>query len=179
MVNDTQLETGDLAGYKLLFLPNPDELTTDQKKTVTRFKRSGGVVIANNSSWAWGSILQPNKAQEALRAVVQPYMSAAPIRVSVGPIKMHSVAFQDPAKSQFIIAVTNDFSWVDDSKYSNGEPNPTPPPVTDAVVAIRTNRQLTQATEVISGQSLTLESTQNGYRVTVPEFQTMALVVVK
>jgi hypothetical protein len=53
IVNDDQLEQGELDSYRLLVLPNPDELTDWQQRAVAAFRARRGAVIKNDPAWAW------------------------------------------------------------------------------------------------------------------------------
>ncbi|MBO1351625.1 MAG: hypothetical protein EBE86_031575 [Hormoscilla sp. GUM202] len=112
VVDDYQLQKGQLDGYKLLFLPNPDELTTAQRREVDRFQAKGGIVIENDPRWTWSQPGKTGKAIAAFRQVYSEYRDTGPVRVTGGPEKMHAVAFQNPDKNRLMVAITNDFTWI-------------------------------------------------------------------
>src|SRR5262245_24514726 len=53
IVNDDQLEGGELDGYALLILPNPKELTSGQEGEVAAFRARGGAVLENDPPLPW------------------------------------------------------------------------------------------------------------------------------
>lgn len=198
VVNDSQLQQGNLEEYSLLFLPNGDELTSKQNLMVDEFVNKGGVVIENNPSWPWSD---PNRNQEAV-AALQSVLDALPLEPAIevlgGPEKMHAVAFRYDRKgendaSRMIIAIVNDFSWVQLTSVENPIPapevNPPAPPVESGVEVIwRRGYDLPgipgpgeelRVFEAISNQFLTAEEIPGGYRVLLPEFAYLSLLIIQ
>ena len=101
------------------------------------------------------------------------------MRVTGGPERMHAVAFRHEEKNRLLVAVTNDFSWVqpvnDDGKVTGAAPPP--PPCKGVELVIKADRVPAKVLEAVSGKALRPEAVTGGYRVRLPEFQTMALVV--
>lgn len=194
VVNDEQLEQGELEGYSLLVLPNPDELTPTQQQTVAAFKARGGVVIENNPAWAWSDPAGTDAATAAFRATLEPHLGTAPVQVTGGPAGCYAVSYRKPGR--LLVAVTNDFSWVQfstiNSPIPDDEVNTTPPAAQGVQVAWRTGNGLPQppapghppgprrphAIEAVSGTTLSVQQVNGGYRVDLPPFQFMALLVV-
>jgi hypothetical protein len=195
IVNDRQLAIGELSGYRLLFLPNPGELTTNQLRSVGRFAARGGWVLTNRPSWRWSDPERSGEAHRALRHVVRlvRWLSEPRVRVTGGPRGLHGVAYEN-RDGRLAVAVTNDYRWVqiqprpvrvgEGTHYHDGlrvtdEIHPPPPPVRDAVVVLRDRRRPSRIVEVLSGLELDTEETPSGLRVRLPEFQYLALVVVE
>lgn len=178
IVNDYQLEKGQLDGYKLLFLPNPDELTSAQRKVVDKFKTKGGVVIENDPSWRWDDPKKTAEAAESFRRAIAKY--DAPIHITGGPKKMHTVCYQ--AKDRLTIALTNDFAWVQMYKPKQPDDLPkynAPPAPINGVEIIIWGKPPSRVFEAVSGKLLKAKPIEGGYKIQVPEFGQMALAVVE
>lgn len=182
IVNDYQLEQDQLEGYQVLFLPNPDELTHAQKNTIRRFVARGGILLKNNRVWPWSDPNMTDTAVQAFRAVIQRVIKyiAPAVQVLSSAQRMHAVAFEDRSRRRLVVAVTNDYSWV--QWRMGNDPIPQinlPPAPIKAVVLVKNRRRPLQITEVLSGTSLVAESIPQGYKVRLPEFPTMVLLVVQ
>jgi hypothetical protein len=193
VVNDEQLERGELEGYRLLILPNPNELTAAQQQTVAMFKTGGGAVVDNDPAWAWSDPAGTDAAAAAFRAVLQPHVGTTPVQVTGGPPGRYAVAYRKPGR--LFVAVTNDFSWVQFSTINNPIPedevNPTAPPAQGVQVTWRKGNGLPEppgqqplphrprAVEAVSGTTLSVHEVNGGYRVDLPTFPFMALLVVR
>jgi hypothetical protein len=191
VVNDDQLEHGELDGYRLLILPNPKELTSGQDQTVVAFRARGGAVIENDPAWAWSDPAGTDASASAFRAALQPHLGTAPMRVTGGPAGRHAVSYRKPGRR--LVAVTNDFSWVQFSTLFKPVPkdeiNPTPPPAHGVQVTWRKGhgqpqtpgqgpRSRPRALEAVRDTTLSVRKVNGGYRVDLPDFQFMALLVV-
>jgi hypothetical protein len=184
IVNDGQLEHGRLEGYRLLLLPDPD-LTPAQHRAVLAFTGAGGVVIHNDPNWRWSDPTGTAIAAAAFRRVLGRYANDAPVRVSGGPQGRYAVSYDNNGK--LVVAVTNDFAWVQITNRNSIPPtiNLPPPPAAGVQVAWRQGVPRTlglgfrlQATEVITGARLRIERSPGVYRVRLPPIEFMALVVV-
>ena len=186
IVNDYQLENGQLDGYKLLFLPNLDELTPSQRQSVEQFEANGGVVIKNDKNWTWSVPSKTTQASNNFRQVLQSYLDTAPVRVTEGSKGIHAVAFERQDSGRLVLAVTNDFTWIQLKKHKGMRSrhqltsiNSPPSPISGVEVEIKTSQVPSKVFEVISGQLLKPEVTSDGYKLVLPEFSTMALLVVE
>jgi hypothetical protein len=191
VVNDDQLERGELDGYRLLILPNPDELTAGQDQTVVVFRARGGAVIENDPAWAWSDPAGTDVAAAAFRAALRPHLGTAPVRVTGGPKERYAVSYRKPGR--LLVAVTNDFSWVQFSTLFKPVPedeiNPPPPLAHGVRVTWRRGhgppqtpghgpRSRPRAIEAVSDKTLTVQEFSGGYQVDLPDFQFMALLIV-
>lgn len=185
IVNDYQLDRNQLEGYRILFLPNPNELTRGQKDTVAQFVRHGGIVLSNPPSRPWSVPERTEEAAKALEIEVENLIAClpAPVQVKGGPEKMHAVVFESESKRRLVIAVTNNFTWVakrcDKGMPELGEPLPSPAPIKNAVVIVKNRRRPVRIFEVLNDASLAAEPIPNGYRIRLPEFKTMAFLVIE
>jgi hypothetical protein len=185
VVNDDQLEQGKLSGYRLLILPNPDELTPAQARSVAAF-RARGALIENDPAWAWSDPAETDTAAAAFRTALRPHLGAAPLQVIDGPTGRYAVAYRKPGR--LVVAVTNNFSWVQFSTINHPpkEINPQPPSVEGVQVIWRSGHRLPEkphsrrprALEVVTGTPLQVHEITGGYRVELPTFPFMALLVV-
>ena len=189
VVNDHQLEQDELAGYRVLVLPDPHRLTTAQAAAVAAFRARDGVVIENDPSWVWGDAAGREAAFAALRAAFQPHLDTAPLRVTGGPRGRYAVAYRNGPR--LVVAVTNDFEWVQITKRNKpaAEINDPPPRAGGVRVSWRKGHKLPEpsgsspvpglrAVDVVNRKVLTVKSSSAGYRVDLPPFRTMALLVV-
>ncbi len=182
IVNDRQLDRGLLDGYRLLFLPNPNELLPTQKEIIAKFKASGGKVIENQADWQWSLPASAEKAVSSFQTALQKFVADSPLQVTGAEGKRHAVAYRNPTNNQLVVALTQDFSWLQ-VKIKNQdlkEPLRQPPPALQGV-AINVSAKILpkKVTEIISGQDLVIENTSSGYKVAVPPFAPMALVVIE
>jgi hypothetical protein len=192
VVNDDQLEQGALDRYRLLVLPNsgPDDLTDAQQRAVEAFEAGRGVVVRNDPTWAWSDPNGTDAAAAAFRAAISPHVTAAPVVVTGGPNGSYGVGYR--ARGRLVVAVTNDFSWVQVTRPGHvpRKINAPAPPAAGVQVTWRKGHGLPQlpargprphrleAREIIHDKVLTVEELDRAYRVTLPIFAFMALLVV-
>jgi hypothetical protein len=184
IVTDDQLEHGELDGYRLLVLPNPGELSHGQQHAVARFKDDGGIVVENDPAWRWSDPGANEAAAAAFRAALRAPMRDVPLRVIGGPPGRYAVAYQHPER--LVVAVTNDFSWVQ-IQWEADDINQSPPPAAGVRVGWRKDGGLLEgpsdfgrprAVEAITGTRLRVEESARAFRVILPRFKFMALLVV-
>jgi hypothetical protein len=189
IVNDHQLQRGELAGYHLLVLPDPGMLTAAQQQAVATFAGSGGVVVENDPDWDWSDPSKQDAAFAAFRAVILPHIGTTPVRVTGGPEGRYAVAYRSGGR--LVVAVTNDFDWVQITKRNKpaSPVNSAAPPANDVRVSWRKGHGLPErwgplpfprlrAFEAVSRTRLVVQPVPGGYRVDVPAFPFLALVVV-
>jgi hypothetical protein len=190
IVNDRQLDRTELDDYRLLVLPNPYELRPSQQQAVGAFRARGGAVLENDPAWEWSDPATRSAAAAAFRAALRPGLETAPIRVTGGPANLYAVSYC--RERRLVVALTNDFSWVQISSRDDvpAAVNQPAPPATGVEVTWRTGRGLPQiprpwpgfqrfrAVEAISGATLEVERLGDGHRVRLPPFPFMALLVV-
>jgi hypothetical protein len=189
IVNDFQLQRGELAGYHVLVLPDPGSLTAAQQQAVAAFGASGGIVIENDPAWEWSDPSKQHAAFDAFRALTFQHVTTAPVRVTGGPEGRYAVAYRSDGR--LVVAVTNDFDWVQITKRNKpaSPVHPAAPPASGVRVSWRKGHGLPQtwgplpfprlrAVEVVSRTRLVVQPVPGGYRVDVPDFPFLALVVV-
>lgn len=183
IVNDKQLEDGDLTGYKVLFVPNPTELTVGQAAELNTFVTNGGVVIENDPLWDWASITGRPAALSDVADEIDLHISGAPVQVTNRPSHSYATAFTRPADGGFLVAVTNDLEWIQTTSEGRILPGNINAPAASAsgvIIDWTTSGGFPHldpvAREVISNTSLTVTPTIDGFSVTVPTFDYMALV---
>ncbi|MGD7707689.1 hypothetical protein [Microlunatus sp. Y2014] len=181
LVNDRQLTDDGLAGHQLLFLPEEDDLTDAEQAVVQRFRDAGGQVVVN--AWDHHDPERTEEAAAALRAAVEPAVAAAPIRVTGGPDRRHQGFLAAPpaaTRRQFVVPISNDFSWIQVRAIGETGPiNDPAPPATGVEVAWDVELAAPQAIEAVSGQRLTVRTSAEGRAwVTVPTFDHLAVVVI-
>jgi hypothetical protein len=183
IVDDAQLTRAELADYRLLVLPDPEPLTTAQGRAVDGFRAGGGAVIENDPGWAWSDPAGQAAAFAAFRSKVGPHARSAPIRVSGGPEGSYAVAYN--SAGGLVVAVTNNFSWVQITSRDNVPPVTNPPAPPAQGVTVTWGRgfglpelPLLRAAEVMCRTPLDVVAVADRHRVTLPEFQFIALLVV-
>jgi hypothetical protein len=120
IVTDSQLEEGALAGFKVLFLPSPKDLTESMRGQVEKFKAAGGHVIAQRSDWLWHDTNDGQaKAWDEFLTTVAADVARAPVQALGGPEKMHCEVFATADGKRLTVALVNDFSWVSTGKHGN------------------------------------------------------------
>jgi hypothetical protein len=183
IVNDQQLEHGELDGYRVLVLPNPGELSKGQRLAVAAFRTNGGTVIENDPAWRWSDPNEGEAAAAAFRATLDRHIRAAPVRVTGGPTGRYAVAHHSPER--LVVAVTNDFSWVQ-IQWDDDAVRAAAPPASGVRVTWRRDEGphlpnrfgRLKAVEAITGTTLSIEESDGAYRVSLPRFRFMALLVV-
>jgi hypothetical protein len=157
---------------------------------VAAFKARGGIVLKNNPAWPWSDPAGSAQAAAAFRTALRRHLRRAPLQVSGGPPGRYAVAYQKPG--QLLVAVTNDFSWVQFSTLNHPIPkrkvNPTPPRAEGVRVRWRTTHlpeppspappHELSAIEAVCNKKLTVYTDRTGYHVDLPSIRFMALLVV-
>jgi hypothetical protein len=148
-------------------------------------------VIENDPAWAWADPAGQDAAFAGFRARISSKLAAtAPVLVSGGPSGRYAVSYRNDGR--LVVAVTNDFNWVQITKRDSlpeTEINEPAPPIADVRVTWRKGHGLPEtwdglpfprlrAVEAVTGRTLPIERLSRGYRVALPEFQFMALLVV-
>jgi hypothetical protein len=183
IVNDQQLTQGELDGYRLLVLPNPNELTQAQQQAIGRFVQHGGKVIENDEAWAWSDPTGHDAAAAAFRVALQPHLATAPVLVSGERTKRYAVSFRH--RDRLVVAITNDFSWVQ-IRWRPGEENLRAPAAKGLRVMWRKEAAFPtlsrvhrlRAVEMITRKVLPIVESKGGFQVQLPDIDFMALVVV-
>lgn len=189
VVNDHQLQRGELAGYRLLVLPDPAKLTTAQEQAVAAFAAGGGAVLENDPAWRWADPAGRTGAFAAFREAIAKYVPSAPVHVTGGPAGRYAIPYR--SGSRLVVAVTNDFSWV---QITNRRQVPTqinepPRAATSVRVEWRRGHGLPEqidglpfpplrAVEAVGRATLPVQRIAGGYRVDLPPIRFMALLVV-
>jgi hypothetical protein len=194
IVNDHQLERRELAGYRVLVLPDRAALTPAQEQSVAAFTAGGGKVIENDPTWSWADPAGRAAAFAAFRAAISSKLVAtAPVRVTGGPPGRYAVSYRSDGR--LVVAVTNDFKWVQITKRRMAGNPPLPPtnepapPAAGIRVTWRKGNGLPEqwdgspfprlfAFEAVEKKTLPIERLSGGYRVTLPAVDFMALLVV-
>jgi Hypothetical glycosyl hydrolase 6 len=187
IVNDHQLEHGELHGYRLLVLPDTT-LTPVQQQKVAAFRAAGGVVIANEPAWRWSDPDGTDAAAAAFRAALSQHIATAPVRVTGGPTGRYAVAYRGGGR--MVTAVTNNFAWVQAKDWAGKPINPAAPCAEGVQVTWQKGHGLPQtpgrgprphrlrAFDAITGKPVDVERVDGGYRASLPRFRFMALLVV-
>ena len=180
VVNDRQLDLGELDGYRVLFLATPDELTPRQSAAVRQFRARGGVVIEQSDAWKWD---RPNGAAPApfiTRLVGQ--QGSAPVRFAAPIDNVHAVTYTDAA-NRTLVAVAKDFSWVEATRENRGSRRGSGSRTAAAVqridLVIKRATAPRRVFDAVSGAALTVTRGNGEFRISLPASSAMALVVIE
>lgn len=187
VVTDYQLEHGQLEGVRLVFLTNPTELTANQVDNLQTFIRRGGFVIANHPGWDWNST-GFDAETHPLGAKVDDLMQCypPPVQLIGGTGTLHAVAHRSFKDKRIVVAVTNDFSFVQPRKkpprMGSSKYAPPPNPINDAEIYVFQKPGPLRCTEVAlsnSGTSLAIETMPSYARIKLPKFQELAMAEIE
>jgi hypothetical protein len=146
-------------------------------------------VLKNDPEWRWADPAGRPAAFAAFREAIAKHIPSAPVRVTGGPVGRYAIPYR--SGSQLVVAVTNDFGWV---QITNRRQVPTEinePPRAATSVRVEWRRghglpeqidglpfPLLRAVEVVGGATLPVQRVASGYRVDLPPIRFMALLVV-
>jgi hypothetical protein len=188
IVTDTQLERGELTGYRLLILPRDDGLTTGQRAVLADFAERGGAIVRLKEDARWYTSAA---TQEAIRAEFAAEALAVagppPFSMTGGSPGVHGVAVKEPRDDRrVIVCVTNEFTWLghmqshrlDATVVDDGLPGRPPPRAAGVSFFLRGPAPST-VTEQLTGAGLTATPEADGVRVALPDFEFMAVIVLE
>jgi len=195
IVTDSQLEEGALDGFKVLFLPSPEDLTDAMRQNVAKFKAAGGLVIEQQPSWAWHDPQggQGKAMAEFLKAIAAE-SARSPVQAIGGPVAMHCETYATPDRKRLTVALVNDFSWVATGKQGNedqanepkgknetkAEAEPAtknrPGPCQGVKVVLRGQPQPKQITNLVDGKTLMARKVGDALEISVPDFPITAVL---
>ncbi len=186
LVTDSQLAQGRLTGYDVLFLPAPEHLTASMQAAVEQFEANGGLVVRQRDAWRWH---QPDggitRAGAELTEQIRSSAKAAPVHVTGGHPKMHSVPFVTKDRRRLTVSLANDFSWVRESPDKQGKDwsevveRRKPEPCRNVSIHVRGWKEPKRVYNAVTGKSLEVQKTDRGVRIDVPLFEVMAVVVLE
>ncbi len=193
VVNDDQLQRGQLDGYKLLVLPTPHDLDAQQILSVQQFRANGGIVIENQSTWAWHDPNRYAATAADFGTQLMPHLSNVPITLVDGPPNVHMVAHRHAGTNRLVIALVRDFSWVRSLTSSEinsvcstctKEPcNWTLPgpdaPMGNVTILLRDVFNPQNISEQMWDKTLEMETTDEGVEITVLDAKQRAFVVIE
>jgi hypothetical protein len=142
--------------------------------------------LENDPAWPWSVPGETPDAASAFRAALQPHVRGTPVRVSGGPAGRYAVPYL--GRNRFVVALTNDFRWVQ-IEWDEDKPANRPAPPADGMRVTWSRRALggpiawppfrrLRAVEALTGTPLPIDTFGGGYHVDVPQFAFMALVVI-
>jgi hypothetical protein len=147
---------------------------------VDAFKQRGGVTIKNEEAWAWSEPSGTDAAAAAFRGALSQHRRTAPVVVTGGPAGRYAVAYRKPGR--LVVAVTNDFSWVQNTDAMNPDDpvNEKPPRAQSVRIAWGPAGPVTdlRVIEAVTNRVLQARLAGGRYIVDVPSFQYMAVLVV-
>lgn len=176
---DDALARGPAPETKLLVLPWPDELTEQEKSAVRRFEKSDAAVLRLDPKAGWHAKQTKPDLIANLRKQLQ--ARSWPITIE-GPEAMHCSLFREPKSGRLVVALTNTWGWFRSTKDPNPDLNEGTPPPPCRGVSITLADDFAKSgsiLEAVSGQKLKAQKSDGKTRVSVPDFQINACVVVK
>lgn len=192
MITDSQLEDKMLDGYEILFVTDRQNLTQEMEEAINDFHDKGGHVIYNDTTWMWH---EETGQQDAINTFIEEVYETElipPVQVTGGPDAMQVDQFFNKAKNRLVVACMNDFSWVwtgftrdieknDPDRYREILERKPPGSCKGVKVILRGDLGVGPVTviEAVSGNSLEFETLDDGISIEVPDFEHLALIVVK
>ncbi|UCD29452.1 MAG: hypothetical protein JSV03_02920, partial [Planctomycetota bacterium] len=164
---------------RLLILPWPEELNTQQQKTVERFEKQGGYVIRINPAAGWHTKSGKSGLVKNLRRIIRQQSGSAPIQID-SPERMHTVCYHNPNTKRYTVCLANTWGWFRSTRVPDPKLNQGTEPLPCTGVAIKFSKSIGQPKkvfEVLSGKQLIIKPSDNDVQVQIPEFQIMACVV--
>jgi hypothetical protein len=179
VLTDGALAAGPAEETKVLILPWPAELTTQQKDAVAKFEGRGGVVLRLSPDAGWNSRKQQPELLKALANDIGQQAERFPIRIN-GPKQMHATCFKSPTEKRYTLCLVNSWSWFRSERYpdENAKDQPEPPACTDVVLAFASPLgEPRKVFDAMTGKPLPVQSAEGVFTVRVPSFQIHAFVV--
>ena len=199
VVNDSQLQSADLTGYRALVVPiNEDRLVEWQRQSLDTFESGGGKVLYVNSDAGWWSkdadrdALVVNLWDELTQAVGDPGMQVQDLRETPAH-RVHTNIFTRPGSNRVLALLANDFRWTVSQYTIDGTETPVssanaPAPVAASSFALKLDAEALDSTpvsawELVNGSApveLPITQTESGYEVLLDQpFEHMAAILVK
>jgi hypothetical protein len=164
---------------RLLVLPWPQELTDKQQAVVRQFASDGGQVIRLDPAAGWETKTKKPGLMVKMAQSIRQQAAKPPIAVA-GPPAMHAVSYRQAEQDRLVVSLANTWGWF----RSTRDPNPklnegTPPPACQDVTVTFSPEfgKPRRVFEAVTETELPPVNTPDGWRATVPEFQTTACVV--
>ena len=183
IINDFQLEQG-LQGYKILYLPMPMELTLKQRNSVNNFVANGGILLTNQMNWDWSNPSTFSMTELEFSKIVKRLVTCSNPKVEIRSArqKFHVVSYQNSSNSRLVVAMVNDFSFVQKHPRNGSlvpNINSVPPSVNDVEVLINNTASPSSIKEIVTGINLNYQIVSGKCRIAIPAFSIMAFVVVE
>lgn len=194
VINDRQLTDGLDDDYQVLLVPNPTELTSEQRRSVADFVAQGGRVVENQSTWDWTTEAGYNSAVEEVQQQLLNASLRPPVEVLGLPEFAHSTSYQrsgTDGTDRIVVAVVNDFTFVQSSTIfdpiAEGDVQPAPADIPAGVrIVIQWDSHFSEldphalvAFDAISESFLPVTFHDNQIEVVLPSVEQMALVVLE
>jgi hypothetical protein len=199
IVNDSQLQSADLSGYKTLIVPlDEDRLSDWQRQSLADFTGAGGhvVYIGKGLGW-WNKEAARTSLGDQLWAEITQVIGPPEIAVSDQRTdksnRVHSNVFLREGSNRVLALIANDFRWVVNQYDINGVETPVsstlaPAPVPANSFSLKLDGSAitsapVAAFELINGDTpiaLPIVETDSGYEVVLDQpFEHMAAIVVQ
>lgn len=174
VVDDSTLDDAGLEGLRLLVLPSPADLSTEQREVVARFEARGGVVARDVGALGWGLGAD---AQTTFLESIDAALSAAPVALVDAAPGVRLIAHRRD-DGVLLLAVVNGVGWVQ----PHGTRLPVPEgdvrsaPAPTAVRIVLRGSSAASAVDLLGDSRVTLTTTAEGVQLELAELRTLALV---
>lgn len=194
IVNDTQLlDTNVLIdNYKVLFLPvERNKLSNEANTAIDIFLAAGGKLVSTPYAEPWSTSLGYSTNLERLKSLFIDENNSSPISISNLPERVHLVSYKQKNKKKYLIAATNDFTFVQHSIISTPVPvdevNLLPESVPHGITVkiklenIESDEAHSSffAYDVITQNSIPVQLLDDSIVLILPEFNQLSLIVVE
>jgi hypothetical protein len=165
---------------RVMVLPWPEELTGEQQDIVLQFESDGGDVIRLDPTAGWETTAKKPALMRKMARSIGERAGRPPIAVE-GPPATHAVCYEQAAQDRLVVCLANTWGWF----RSTREPNPrlnegiSPPPACKDVTITFSQEfgKPRRVVEAVNRTELPAVNPADGWRVSVPIFQTAACVV--
>ena len=183
-ITDSQMEKGMFQNAKVLFLPDPNTISSEMQAKINEFKNAGGIVISQSANWNWylgGTNF--NNAKNELASIFKS-ISNQPLMESEGGSGFYHAQYyqkQDADTLKYIAAYSNRLNWiVSESTKERADielaHSNQPVDVSGVKLKIRKTEIPLQIREAVSDQLLSYSIEKDQLVIDVPAFQFNALI---
>ena len=181
VISDLELSKGIDERTSLLVLPWPAELTLQEHASVEKFMQRGGQVLKLEPSAGWHLKRKLPKLERETNSFVRKVANTIPIQIE-GSKAIHAVSYHQPEQNRLVICLMNSWDWLRLIR----EPDPAtsigkqPPPCEGMQITLSgVWANPVSAFDALTNTKLTLLKDSQQARLSVPQFQINAFVIIQ
>ncbi|NQT18046.1 MAG: hypothetical protein HQ582_35165, partial [Planctomycetes bacterium] len=180
-INDLQLADAIPPETRVVILSHAQELSDVQRAVLTKFESAGGTVLRLDPDGGWHLKTDKPQRKRELMARIATRVGLPPIQAR-GPAAMHAVFYQSATSEKQVVCLVNDFGWFRSEREPSETSTPRSPPAPSSDVVIEVSASeapVSRALEAVTGKPLVVRRENGKTSIVVPEFATMACVVIQ